>query len=52
MIAAWWHRLGRIWGWQRAEKPRPKARRLAKGWWRHPAPFDKGWRKDVVARPF
>ncbi len=26
MMRALWLRLGRVWGWQRAEKPKPKAR--------------------------
>ena len=52
MIRALWYRLGRIWGWQPGEKPKPKAKRKPRNWWRNPPVFDKGWRKDVVGRPF
>ena len=31
MLRAIWCRLARVWGLQRADKPRPKARRMAKG---------------------
>jgi hypothetical protein len=53
MIAAIWHRLVRLLGsWESADGPRPRAKRLSRDWWRNPPAFDKGWRKDVVGRPF
>lgn len=52
MIRALWLRLGRVWGWQQAEEPKPKAKRMPKHWWRPPDPFDPGWRKNIVGRPF
>ena len=52
MIRALWLRLGRVWGWQRADKPRPRAKRMPKGWWKPPAPFDQAWRKGIIGRPF
>ena len=52
MIRALWLRLGRVWGWQSAEKPKPKAKRMPKHWWRPPPPFDRTWRKNIVGRPF
>jgi hypothetical protein len=52
MIRALWLRLGRVWGWQQAGNPRTRAKRLPKGWWKRPAPFDRAWRKGIVGRPF
>jgi hypothetical protein len=53
MIAAWWYRLVRIFGsWEQAGAPRPRAKRMARDWWRNPPAFDKGWRKGIVARQF
>jgi hypothetical protein len=51
MMRALWLRLGRVWGWQRAEKPKPKAKRMPKCWWKRPAPFDRAWRKGIIGRP-
>jgi hypothetical protein len=52
MIRAWWYRLARVWGWERADKPKPRAERMPRDWWRKPPAFDKAWRKNVVGRPF
>ncbi len=52
MIAAWWYRLVRIFGSERAGEPRRKAKRMRRNWWRNPPAFDKAWRKDIVGRPF
>ena len=52
MIRALWLRLGRIWGWQKSQKARPRATRMPRGWWMAPAPFDRAWRKDIKGRPF
>jgi len=51
MIRAIWLRLGRVWGWERAEKPRAKAKRIPRGWWKTPVRFDRAWRKNIVGRP-
>jgi hypothetical protein len=52
VIRALWLRLGRVWGWQRADKPRPRAKRMPKGWWKPPAPFDRAWRAGIDGKPF
>ena len=53
MIRAAWYRLMRLFGsWERADKPKARAKRMPRNWWRNPAAFDKRWRKDVVGRPF
>lgn len=45
VLRAIWCRLARFWGWQRSEKPKPRAKRLPRGWYRHPPPFDPTWSK-------
>jgi hypothetical protein len=52
-MIALWRRLVRLLGsWEPAVSPRRKARRMAKGWWRNPPAYDRGWRRDVAGKPF
>ena len=52
MIRALCLRLMRAFGWEKSVQPRLKPKRMPRGWWRRPSPFDRNWRAGIDAKPF
>jgi len=52
MIRALYFRLARAFGWHKSAQPKPKPKRMPRGWWRHPPPYDAAWRAGIEGKPF